>query len=242
MATRNRVERYRRDQSEALGILDGFPSKLSALDQSLARARAETAAARSASPSELGQLRSERDALNGRCSSYKAAKTLDERVALMPPETKEYAEANEVKKRLADLEAEKRRAYAPSLTGEQREQLAKLSGSINRLRGKLGTLAGTPYGEAKNQLNLIDTSIRRLERSSEQLRQTESSIEKEIEWLNQKKVSSETELRRLEKIDLSSENRTTAEKYEYLRAGGYGEDLLRPHLTIIATDFVAAVG
>ena len=160
----------------------------------------------------------------------------------MPPETKEYAEANEVKKRLADLEAEKRRAYAPSLTGEQREQLAKLSGSINRLRGKLGTLAGTPYGEAKNQLNLIDTSIRRLERSSEQLRQTESSIEKEIEWLNQKKVSSETELRRLEKIDLSSENRTTAEKYEYLRAGGYGEDLLRPHLTIIATDFVAAVG
>ena len=224
---RDRTERNRLNRSEALLTLSSFPDKLSFLENSLARANADVATALRTSSSTLSQLRSELDALSELCGSYKAAKTLDERLAIMPRDTKEYCQACEIKQRLDNLETEKRSTYSPPISDEQRERLAKLSSSINRLRGKLGTLVGTPYAAAKNRMSSLDSAIRRLGRSPEQIRGQVSSIENEIKWLNARKTSSEHELAKIAKIDFNSEDRITTEQYDILRKRGYGDNVLR---------------
>jgi CHAT domain len=224
---RDQIVAYPREHAAALEAVAAFPEKLATLDKSLDRVNSELAKQLGVQSSEMSDLVHERDALNIFCRAYKAAQNLDEKVALMPSTARQYAEAHEVRKRLAALEAEKKRAYSPALTREQRQPLAELSFSVNQLRRELSALAQVPYSNAKQKLSKVEAAIAPYERRSKEFRLTKQSIINQIERLNQGKQAAERTINRLGESDLEAEQLRADEAYDTLRRSGYGDEVLR---------------
>jgi hypothetical protein len=206
------------EKSQALALLAGYPKKLSELEQSLSLAKSQDAA----SSEKLTGLKNERDALNAICRTCETAKTLAERIALIPPTAEQYADIQDISRRLVALETEKRNTFSLTLTDEQRQSLATLSSSIRRLRGKLGTLAGMPFSKAKDRLLRVEKDIHSIERL-----QTQHSIMRKIAQLNKVKADAERQVIRLNEFDEEAHRIQTDENRKALRARGYGDEVLK---------------
>jgi hypothetical protein len=175
------IEYHRREDTRARETISDFPTKLPAMEDTVTAANAKTAAA--AEPSE------QQRALQAVCSKYEAAETLDERVALVAQSDACYDQVQLCKARLVALEEEKRAAYSPTPSEDERMRYAQLSTSINRARWKLGTAAARPYLRDRDRLA-------RLKHRLEPLVRERDSAARALEYLIQNKESAERTLAR----------------------------------------------
>jgi hypothetical protein len=213
------------EQRRAVEVISTYRTKMSALENALLHAKSETAASSRTLPNAKSEeIKREREVLNVLVESRKSAKTLEEKLKLIPPTAQEYSKIVQAWRHLAEMEKERKGAYCPSMSAEEREKLKQLSTSINRVRRELSFLAERPYAVAREKLQEIDLVIR--PPSIEKCLRKERLIQDEISRLNQTKGYAETTINRGEQFNLASKQRKNSDEYLKLQKLGFGDEVL----------------
>lgn len=104
---RNRIKRTLETNAHAVSIMKSFPDKLKALETKLQRTRAEIEESVDTSSTKLIELMKERDELEMACEAHNEG-TIDQRLQMIPRDSKYFTEAHDIKARLIELESQKK--------------------------------------------------------------------------------------------------------------------------------------
>ena len=221
---RHRIQNWLDAQANAQVTIETFPGKLKDLEAKLSRAKAVIEKWRGTPKTQRENLIVERDRLRAWCSAYKAG-VLDIRLAMLPADSKHYPKAHEANRRLKQFEEDKKAAYSEPLTPEKQELIGRLSSSVNRLRGKLGTAVGMEFVEINDRLRKIENELSRTP-TMEQVESDARSIEHQIQWLAEAKSRAEKTIASAASFDVSFERRREREQFNHLQERGYNEEVL----------------